>query len=184
MHRTVIYYGNSMHRVFKFGEHLVLEKISFNDLQTGDIIVVNPSGKKQYVHRVVEKDAFKAVTMGDNNSAADETPVTSQSEFYLVSGVLQADKSVRSVLRGSAGMQEFYRNQRIRKFRLRMRKWLFRCEKLFFWRKTLLEKKVFNEDVCYYWKNRAVARVNSSGKVTYVSWRDFLQFKVPEECDK
>ena len=184
MHRTVIYYGNSMRRVFKFGEHLVLEKISFNDLQTGDIIVVNHPGKKQYVHRVIEKDASKAVTMGDNNPAADELPVTSQSEFYRVRGVWQADNSVRSVTCGNAGMQEFYRNQRRCKLRLRLRNWLFRSEKLFFWRRTLQEKKVFNQEICYYWKNRAVARKSSAGKITYASWKDFLRFKVPEMSDK
>ena len=67
-----VYYGSSMYRVFTPGERLELEEVGFDDLQVGDVVVVNVPGQKQYVHRIIEKKSGVAVTMGDNNADIDD----------------------------------------------------------------------------------------------------------------
>ena len=68
---SAVYYGCSMYRVFTPGEKLFLSEVEFDSLQAGDIIAIRKPGEKQYVHRVIEKNAQYAVTMGDNNPTAD-----------------------------------------------------------------------------------------------------------------
>ena len=176
-----VYYGSSMYRVFTPGERLELEEVGFDDLQVGDVVVVNVPGQKQYVHRIIEKKSGAAVTMGDNNADIDDFRVTPQSNFRRVIFAVSADGARRQIAGGSAGMKDFYRHRRQRKFRLTVRKMLKSCEFLLFWRHTLHEKKVFGGDECFYWKSRAVARRTADGRCAYTSWRDFLRFRLPED---
>ena len=176
-----VYYGNSMYRVFVPGERLVLEDISFGDLLAGDVVTVKVPGKRLYVHRVIEKTADHAVTMGDNNNEPDEYIVTAQSDFQLVTAALTSDGTRRAVSRGSCGLRDFFRNRRQRKIHFLIHKVLIKCEKLFFWRRVVMEKKLFGCETCYYWKNRVIARRTGDGKVIYRSWLDRLKFRLPEE---
>ena len=176
-----VYYGNSMYRVFVPGERLVLENISFGDLLAGDVITVKIPGKRLYVHRVIEKSADQAVTMGDNNDEPDEYIVTAQSDFQLVTAALTSDGTRRIIARGQQGMRDFLIHRRRRKVCQMMRMLFIKCEKLFFWRKVVMEKKLFGSESCYYWKDRVIARRTADGKVIYCSWLDHLRFRLPEE---
>lgn len=177
-----VYYGNSMYRVFTTGERLVLENISFDELLAGDIITVKVPGKRLYVHRVIEKSVDRAVTMGDNNNEPDEYVVTAESDFQLVIAALTPEGSQRAISRGKHGLREFFSHRRLRKVHFLIRKILFKCEKLLFWRKLVSDKKIFGRETCYFWKNKAIARRTSDGKVIYGSWVDFLRFQVPEDA--
>ena len=78
-------------------------------------------------------------------------------------------------------MQDFFRHRRQRNIHLLIHKVFFKCEKLFFWRIVVMEKKMFGSESCYYWKNRVIARRTVDGKVIYRSWLDRLKFRLPEE---
>lgn len=174
-----VYYGNSMFRVFTPGERLVLQTIPFEELQTGDIITVNIPGKKQYVHRVIRKSNGLAVTMGDNNPAEDDSPVTARTDFQLVTAAVSPQNGTRPIARGRAGMREFRRNRLRRRGRIAAKKLLRGVEFLFFWRKTLHEQKVFGQEICYYRHSRPVARKTADGRVIYARWQDFFKYRLP-----
>ena len=178
---SAVYYGCSMYRVFTPGEKLFLSEVEFDSLQAGDIIAIRKPGEKQYVHRVIEKTAQYAVTMGDNNPTADLLHVTAQDIFFLVVSAENNQGKVRKISGGAAGMKEFYAHRRRRWLRLLCRKILFKSEKLLFWRITVRESKQFGDEICYYWKSHAVGRKTADGRNAYASWRDFLRFRLPED---
>ena len=178
---SAVYYGCSMYRVFTPGEKLFLSEVEFDSLQAGDIIAIRKPGEKQYVHRVIEKNAQYAVTMGDNNPAPDLLHITRQDVFFLVVSAENNQGKVRKISGGAAGMKDFYAHRRRRWLRLLCRKILFKSEKLLFWRITVRESKQFGDEICYYWKSHAVGRKTADGRKAYASWRDFLRFRLPED---
>ena len=177
----VIYYGNSMYRVFTPGERLELAEADFKDLQAGDIVVVENSGKNTYVHRVVEKNHEFAVTMGDNNPAVDEYKLTRESDFLLVVAALTPQGKKRQINGGKQGLREFYRHRRQRAWRMQVGRIARWAERLFFWRITLHEQKKFGQEVCFYRNGRAIARRTADGRVAYMNWRDRIIFRLPED---
>ena len=62
-----VYTGNSMRGAFVPGETLILAETAFETLQTGDVVAIFER-TPYYVHRIVEKNADRAVTMGDISS--------------------------------------------------------------------------------------------------------------------
>lgn len=111
-----VYTGNSMRGMFVPGEMLVLSETAFETLRTGDVVAMFDR-TPHVVHRIVERNAESAVTMGDNNDRPDAMKLTPGVSFRLVTGVMLADGSIRPVAGGEAGMRQFRRQHRKRKLR-------------------------------------------------------------------
>lgn len=111
-----IYTGNSMRGVFLPGEMLVLSETAFETLRTGDVVAMFDR-TPHVVHRIVEKNADSAVTMGDNNDRPDALKLAPDVPFRLVTGAIRADGTIRPIAGGGAGMRQFRRQQRKRKLR-------------------------------------------------------------------
>ena len=180
MDDLLIYYGNSMRSVFAQGERLKLKCVSFESLVEGDIVAVKLENR-QYVHRIIEKKQDKAVTMGDNNLYADKDILTPESTFFLVYAAGNGVDSWRKIAGGARGMIGFCLHQRRQRLRSFSGKVFSKLEKSFFWRRMPTEKKQFGNEICYYHRNRVIARVTSDRKVIYNSWLARLLYVVPEE---
>ena len=66
---------------FRPGDRLRIEKLAFNRVRKGDVVVFGGPGKEEdefVVHRVVGKGMAGPVTRGDNNPKMDEEPVTEE----------------------------------------------------------------------------------------------------------
>ena len=110
------YTGNSMRGAFVPGEILFLAETAFETLQIGDVVAIFER-TPYYVHRIVEKDASGAVTMGDNNDRPDPLKLTPDSRFELVVRAKSLNGIERQIAGGEAGMEQFRRRQRRRKLR-------------------------------------------------------------------
>lgn len=77
------YRGESMKGTFRVGDWLHLEKVLFDSIRRGDIVVYRGSNKngeeKELVHRVVSISQRGLITRGDNNRFVDGSAVTSDS---------------------------------------------------------------------------------------------------------
>lgn len=114
--QVFLYKGDSMRGVFVPGETLNLAETAFETLRTGDVVVIFDR-TPYYVHRIIEKNAEYAVTMGDNNGRPDAMRLTPVSGFRLVTGAVSPDGTVRTVDGGEAGMRQFRRHQGRRRLR-------------------------------------------------------------------
>ena len=175
-----VYSGNSMRGVFVPGEMLQLARTAFEALRTGDVIVMFDR-TPCVVHRIVEKNADCAVTMGDNNARPDAWKLTSDADFRLVTGVFFPDGTVRAVAGGEAGMRQFRRQQRKRNMR-RFAGWLIRPLKpLKFLRiPARAETKYRDGTVQWSFGGIPVAARGPSGRTVYPHWSTRLFFRVPE----
>ena len=72
-----LYTGDSMRGAFATGETLILAETAFETLRVGDVVAIFDR-TPYYVHRIVEKNADCAVTMGDNNDCPDVLKLTPQ----------------------------------------------------------------------------------------------------------
>ncbi len=109
-----IYTGNSMKGMFVPGETLCLAEKGFETLREGDVVAIL-SLTPHIVHRIIEKKADYAITMGDNNCRPDTMKLSCETALRLVTGAISLDGTFRPVKGGEAGMEQFRRQQRKRR---------------------------------------------------------------------
>ena len=174
-----IYRGNSMRGVFVPGEMLVLSETAFETLRTGDV-VAKLDRTPYVVHRIVEKNANAAVTMGDNNARPDAMKLTPGIPFRLVTGVISADGTIRPVEGGEAGMRQFRRQQRKRKLR-QFAGCLVRPLKLLRFLRIPARTETKFRDGTVQWSCAGipVAARGPSGRTVYLHWSKHLFFRIP-----
>ena len=181
--RTV-YTGNSMRGVFMPGETLALAETAFETLRTGDVVVM--LGRNPYiVHRIVEKNAEYAVTMGDNNDRPDAERLMPDDAFRLVTGAFSADGTLRTVEGGEVGMKRFrcqQRNRKLRRFVGRLIRPLKPLGRLRIPARTMT--KFRDGTVQWSCAGIPVAARSPSGRTVYLHWSKRLFFRIPAERNK
>jgi hypothetical protein len=179
------YTGYSMRGMFVPGEMLRLAETTFDRLRPGDVVAILDR-TPHVVHRIVEKSAVYAITMGDNNARPDAWKLTPRSSFRIVTDAVSADGTVRAVAGGTDGMKQFRRQQRKRKLR-RFAGWLVRPLKpLKFLRIPARRVEQFRDGtVQWSFGGIPVAARGPSGRTVYLHWTKRLFFRVqePEEQD-
>ena len=178
-----VYAGNSMRGVFMPGEMLVLAETAFETLRTGDVVTMF-ARTPHIVHRIIEKNAGYAVTMGDNTDRPDARKLKPDDVFRLVTGAVALDGTVRTVEGGEAGMRQFRRQQRKRRMR-RFAGYLVRPLKPL---KILriparTETKFRDGTVQWSFGGIPVAARGPSGRTMYLHWSKRLFFRVPDASD-
>lgn len=178
-----LYTGDSMRGAFATGETLILAETAFETLRVGDVVSIFDR-TPYYVHRIVEKNADCAVTMGDNNDCPDVLKLTPQSRFRLVTEVLGLNGAVRQVPGGTAGMEQFRRQQRKRKLR-RFAGWLVRPFKPLKNLRIPANTETRFRDGTVQWScgGIPVAARSTGGKTKYLHWSKRLFFRVPAADD-
>lgn len=174
-----VYAGDSMRGAFVPGEMLVLAETGFETLRTGDVVAMFI--KTPYVvHRIVEKKARYAVTMGDNNDCPDVRKLNPDDAFRLVTGAVSPDGITRAVEGGEAGMLQFRRQQRKRKMR-RVAGWLVRPLKPLKFLRIPARSETRFRDGTVQWScgEIPVAARGPSGHMRYLHWSKRLFFRVP-----
>ena len=173
-----VYTGNSMRGMFVPGEMLVLSETAFETLRTGDVVAMFDR-TPHVVHRIVEKNADSAVTMGDNNDRPDAMELTADVPFRLVTGAISMNGAIRPVAGGEAGMRQFRRQQRKRKLR-RVAGLLARPLKpLKFMRiPARRETRFLDGTVQWSFAGIPVAARAPSGRFVYLHWSKRLFFRV------
>jgi hypothetical protein len=179
MPEKALYTGNSMRGVFVPGETLALAETAFKTLRKGDVVVMFAFAPC-VVHRIVEKNAGYAVTMGDNNDRPDAWRLNPDDAFRLVTGAVAMDGTVRSVEGGEAGMRQFRRQQRKRKL-LRFAGSLARpLKSLKSLRIPARTVTRFRDGTMQWCCGRIpVAARGPSGRTVYLHWSKRLFFRVP-----
>ena len=177
--REAHYTGDSMHGTFVPGETLILAETAFETLQTGDVVAIFERSP-HYVHRVVEKNAEYAVTMGDNNGCPDPLKLTCDSRFRLVTEARGLEGIVRQIPGGKAGMARFRRQQRRRTFR-RFASMTIRPFKPLKFLRIPANTETGFRDGTVQWSCAGipVAARTASGKIMYLHWSKRLLFRVP-----
>lgn len=181
---TKAYYtGNSMRGMFKHGDILLLSSISFGMLESGDIVAVFDC-TPHYVHRIIDKTPDYAVTMGDNNPQPDEMKLTRKSKFMIVDAFIpgESPKVVLQVDGGYYGMRQFYRQQRILRFKKTAGKLFPFFRKLGVLRIPARKETRFR-DGTVQWSccGIPVAASTPDGKTQYLHWSKRLFFRIPAQ---
>lgn len=185
MQSPAIYYGNSMHRVFRSGDILVNDPADFEDLSVGDVILFfSPEKKKNVVHRIIAKASGVITTMGDNNDSPDPWQLTAENEIFLVRGRIDLKGKVHAVSGGAAGMRAFRRHRFCRSVRKFFSALVQPLLKICFFRRDLPEPEKFGEYLCYFWRGHLIARCREGGQIRYKHWIWKLFFRSPEKSDK
>ena len=181
MLREAHYTGDSMHGTFVPGETLILAETAFETLQSGDVVAIFER-TPYYVHRIVEKHETEAVTMGDNNGRPDPLKLTRDSQFKLVVRAKTLNGIERQISGGKAGMEQFRRQQRRRKFR-RFAGFLVRPFKpLKFLRLPANTETRFRDGtVQWSFAGITVAARAPSGRIRYLHWSKRLFFRLPTQ---
>jgi len=111
---TLHYTGNSMLGVFQPGDAIVTCPVDFADIQVGDIVIflAPPAYKMPTVHRVIEKNASRLQTQGDNNLSADPYQLECTTKFRLAIKLVRQNVEFE-LSRGPAGYAEFCRHHRM-----------------------------------------------------------------------
>ncbi len=179
MPQEAFYTGDSMRGVFVPGDVLSLAETAFEALRAGDVVAIFER-TPYYVHRIVEKNADCAVTMGDNNGRPDTGRLTPESRFMLVMRARGPDGVVRSVPGGNAGMKQFRRQQRRRQFRL-FAGALVRQFRLFGFLRLPANTETGFRDGTVQWSfgGIPVAARAPSGAIRYLHWSKRLFFRIP-----
>ncbi len=175
-----IYTGNSMKGVFVPGETLSLAEKGFETLREGDVVAIL-SRTPHVVHRIIEKKADHAITMGDNNDHPDTMKLSCDADFRLVTGAISLDGTFRPVKGGEAGMAQFRRQQRKRRMRRVILKTLYPLRPLKSLRIPANREARFR-DGTVQWScgDIPVAARNAAGKTEYLgSWKR-LFFRIPK----
>ena len=176
-----IYTGNSMSGTFVPGETLFLAETAFETLQKGDVVAIFER-TPYYVHRIVEKKADGAVTMGDNNDRPDPLKLTPGSRFKLVVRAKTLNGIERQIARGETGMERFRRQQRRRKLRRFAGLPLLPFKPLKFLRLPANKETVFRDGtVQWSFAGIPVAARPPSGGIRYLHWSKRLFFRVPAQ---
>lgn len=174
-----VYTGNSMRGMFQPGETLALAETAFEALRPGDVVAM--FGRTPYVvHRIVEKNAGYAVTMGDNNDHPDAWNLNPDDTFRIVTGAVALDGTARTVEGGESGMRQFRRQQRKRML-LRFSIWIARPLKpLKFLRIPARTETRFRDGTVQWSCGRIpVAARGPSGRMMYQHWWKRLFFRIP-----
>jgi signal peptidase I len=92
---------NSMIPTFDSNAALLVERVSFDELSEGDIVIyhgdpVKWGGSKLIVHRANERTRGGWWTIGDGNGSMDPEIVTSGNLYGRVCGILYGRKSVET----------------------------------------------------------------------------------------
>lgn len=173
-----VYTGNSMRGTFVPGETLILAETAFDTLQTGDVVAIFERSP-YYVHRIIEKNADCAVTMGDNNPRPDALRLTRDSQFRLVTEVRGLDGIVRQIPGGEAGIAQFRRQQRKRRFAARM---IRPFKPLKFLRLPANRETRFRDGtVQWSFGSIPIAARSPAGKTVYLHWSKRLFFRIPAQ---
>jgi len=177
----VHYTGNSMRGAFVPGEMLFLAETAFETLQVGDVVVIFER-TPYYVHRIVEKNASDAVTMGDNNDRPDPLRLTPDSRLKLVVRAQSLNGTVRAVPGGAAGMEMFRRQQRRRKI-LRKAGILIRSIRPLKFLRIPAHTETRFRDGTIQWScfGIPVAASTPDGKTQYLHWSKRLFFRIPTQ---
>ena len=177
------YTGNSMRGVFVPGETLALAETAFEMLQRGDVVAILDR-TPPVVHRIVEKNADHAITMGDNNDRPDAWKLNPDDVFRLVTGAVSTDGTARTVEGGEAGMRRFRRQQRKRKL-VRFAGWLIRPLKPLKFLRIPARTETKFRDGTVQWScgSIPVAARSAGGKTKYLHWSKQLFFRLPAEQD-
>ena len=176
-----IYTGNSMRGLFVPGETLCLAEKGFESLREGDVVAIL-SRTPGIVHRIVEKNAEYAVTMGDNNDRPDAMKLRSGADFRLVIGAISPDGSFRPVHGGEAGMKQFRRQQRKRRLHRLIRNAMDPLRPLKRLRIPANRETRFRDGTLQWCcGNIPVAARTPSGRTEYLgSWKR-LFFRIPKD---
>lgn len=173
-----VYTGGSMRGSFVPGETLILAETAFDTLQTGDIVAIFDRSP-YYVHRVVEKNADYAVTMGDNNDRPDAARLTPDSRFKLVVRAKTLNGMEREISEGEAGMAQFRRQQRKRRFASML---IRPFRPLKFLRLPANRETRFRDGtVQWSFAGIPVAARSPAGKTVYLHWSKRLFFRIPAQ---
>ena len=175
-----LYSGDSMLGAFVPGETLFLAGTVFETLREGDVVAIFDR-TPYYVHRIVEKNENCAVTMGDNNTRPDTLELTPGSRFRLVTDARGLDGSVRKVSGGTAGMEQFRRQQHKRNLR-RFAGALVRPFRPLGFLRIPAKTETKYRDGTIQWScgGIPVAARTGNGKTKYLHWTKRLFFRVPE----
>lgn len=174
------YCGNSMRRVFRPGDVLVLATVPFERLRCGDVICFRNTAGKQIVHRIVGWRPDGAVTQGDNNDCVDAEPVAAENYFGRVEA-FQRGRRRRRMRNGPAGMRQFHWNRCRRRCRLTLAGWKRRwwgTAAPFGWLKCSFRPLVcrkFGEDALLFWREIPVARRHGGRWRPRGVWRLFFR---------
>lgn len=173
------YTGNSMKGVFVPGETLFLAETAFEALQKGDVVAIFDRSP-YYVHRIVEKQADCAVTMGDNNASPDAAKLTPDSRFRLVVRAHGPDGNIRQISGGEAGMAQFRRQQRRRAVYGFASMLIRPFKSLKFLRIPANTETRFRDGTVQWSCGRIpVAARTPAGKTMYLHWSKRLFFRIP-----
>ena len=176
-----VYTGDSMRGSFVPGETLILAETAFDTLQTGDIVAIFER-MPYYVHRIVEKNAEYAVTMGDNNDRPDAARLTPDSRFRLVIRAKSLNGMEREISEGEAGMVQFRRQQRKRKLRRFAALMIRPFKPLKFLRIPANRETKFRDGtVQWSFAGIPVAARSPAGKTVYLHWSKRLFFRIPAQ---
>lgn len=176
-----VYTGNSMRGAFVPGETLILAETAFETLQTGDVVAIFER-TPYYVHRIVEKNADRAVTMGDNNDRPDPLPLTPDSRFKLAVRTKSLNGTEREIAGGEAGMEQFRRQQHKRKLRRFAGLLIAPFKPLKFLRLPAnTETKFRDGTVQWSFASIPVAARTPAGKTVYLHWSKRLFFRLPTQ---
>ena len=179
--REAHYTGDSMHGTFVPGETLILAETAFETLQTGDVVAIFDRSP-YYVHRIIEKNAEYAVTMGDNNGRPDALKLTRDSRFRLVIRAKSLNGIEREISGGKAGMARFRRQQRRWKLR-RFASMLIRPFKPLKILRIPANRETRFRDGTVQWSFTGipVAARSPAGKTVYLHWSKRLLFRIPAQ---
>ena len=177
-----IYTGNSMKGMFVPGETLCLAERGFETLREGDVVAIL-SQTPHIVHRIIEKKADCAITMGDNNDHPDTMHLSSETNLRLVTGAISLDGTFRSVKGGESGMEQFRRQQRKRRLHRVILNTIRPLRPLKGLRiPANREARFRNGTIQWCCGNIPVAARNSLGKTEYLgSWKR-LFFRIPKSA--
>ena len=182
--KIACYTGNSMRGAFVPGETLSLAEKAFETLQKGDIVAIFDR-TPYYVHRIVEKNADCAVTMGDNNDRPDSFRLKPDSRFKLVVCAQGLNGVIRHVAGGNAGMAHFRAQQQKRKRRRFAMLLLSPFRPLKPLRIPARSETRFRDGTVQWNFGRIpVAARTPEGKTIYQHWSKRLFFRIPEHVDK
>ena len=169
-----------MRGTFVPGETLFLMETAFETLRTGDVVAIFDCMPHR-VHRIIEKNADFAVTMGDNNGTPDALRLRRDSRFRLVTVARGLDGVVRQVSGGAAGMKQHQLQQRKRNLRVFMTALIRPFSPLTFLRIPANTETRFRDGTVQLSCGRIpVAARTAGGETKYLHWSKRLFFRIPK----
>lgn len=173
-----VYHGNSMRSVFKPGDILILEKIDFKDIRSGDILAIQRPDGTSIVHRAVEFSPEGLwITQGDNNATPDKRMLSSGDVFARILAVNRSGAGRLPIRSGKQGMCDFHRHQRQRRIISFFRPFCHTFLSLAFWRIPLETPTHFGQETFLYYKKHPVAKLQD-GKIVFLHLRDRFFFRI------